>query len=124
MSAEYPESNVAGPPLGGVAPPLQCNRIIDGTFEAPVHCGAEGKWHVIWNLDAENGICCDKHADEVRRRWVYVGFHPYEMVCSIQGAHWLHDEDRCVVTDDDLGLTEAALASVANPSPCAVEYQP
>lgn len=112
--SEYPESNVCGPPLGGVAPALQCNRMMGGTFEDPIYCGAEGKWHVIWNLQAENGICCDSHADEVRQRWAYAGLHPYEMVCSIRGARWLHDEDRCVVTDEDLGLTEHIQIEVAS----------
>ncbi len=103
--ADYPESSTFGPPIGGVAPPLQCNRVLSGSFDDPTYCGRPGEWHIIWNYEAENGITCQEHADEARRRWVFVGMHPYSEVCSIRGARWLADEDRCVVDDDDLGLS-------------------
>lgn len=94
------------PPLGQVAPPLQCNRLMSGAFDAPEpdYCGKPAKWHIIWTSDGENGIACDEHADEARRLWVYFGLHAYEPVCSIRGARYLPDEDRCVVDDGDLGL--------------------
>lgn len=95
------------PPLGGVAPPLQCNRILNDDLEHPDHCGKPGKWHIIWTADTENGIACDEHADEARRRWVYFGMHPYDPVCSMPGAMYLVAEDRCVVDEGLLGLVDA-----------------
>lgn len=100
------------PPLGGNAPPLQCNRLMGGTFDEPELCGKPGAWHVIWDLDLNNGICCDEHAEEARRLWVFIGFHPYSEVCSIGGARWLPDKDICVVDDDDLGLAIGGVVSI------------
>lgn len=103
------------PRLSGVAPPLACTREVGGTPERPTHCGRPATTHIIWNMQAENGLACDEHAVEARR-WAYAGMHPYEMVCSIGGARWLPDEDRCVVDDDDLGLEATAEMALSNGS--------
>jgi hypothetical protein len=100
------------PPIGGHAPALQCNRLTGGTFDQPDYCGRPGTWHIIWTADAENGIACDEHADEARRLWVYFGLHAYDPVCSMPGATYLPDEDRCVIDEDSLGLTAAAAVEV------------
>lgn len=90
------------PPLMGVAPPLQCNRVTgahDGEY-----CGREGKWHIIWTADCENGIACDEHADEAKRLWVYFGLHPYEMACSMPGSRYFADIDKCLPLGEEPAL--------------------
>lgn len=102
-------------PLGGHAPPLQCNRIVNGsTFDAPDHCGREAKWHVIWTEDLENGLCCDEHMEEVLAKWMFYARHPYRMECSMPGAVYLHDANVCLVDEDGLELEQPELA-VASP---------
>jgi hypothetical protein len=95
------------PPLGGHAPPLQCNRAFNAALTD--HCGKPATWHIIWTSDAENGLVCDEHANEARRRWAFVGIHPYEMSCSMPGARYLADENRCVVDEGLLGIEAVAL---------------
>lgn len=93
------------PPLGGAAPPLQCNRALEGPLDNPTrYCGKPGTWHIIWTADCENGIACDEHYAEAKSRWVFYAAHPYEPVCSMPGAVFLVDENRCVVDEDLLGF--------------------
>jgi hypothetical protein len=96
------------PPLGGVAPPLQCNRWMGGTFGGgdEICCGREGKWHIMWTSDLENGICCDDHYQEARARWAFYAAHEYRPDCSMPGAVYIFAENRCVVDEDGLGLEE------------------
>jgi hypothetical protein len=105
------------PPLGGVAPPLQCLRLLAGTPGGgdEIHCGREGKWHIIWTSDCENGICCDEHYAETRDRWAYFAAHEYRMECSMPGAVYIFAENRCVIDEDGLGLRDL-VASVTQPA--------
>lgn len=111
------------PPLGGIAPPLQCNRWLPGGGALgsgdEKHCGREGKWHVIWTADCENGICCHEHYDEVRRLWAYYAAHEYRMECSMPGAVFIEAENRCVVDEDGLGLRELVSARAVPPPEAA-----
>jgi hypothetical protein len=78
----------------GVAPPLTCTRI---------GCDADATWHVIWTADGENGMCCDKHETEARRRWVFYAIHPYRLECSADDArvYWLIDGSSICLHPDD-----------------------
>jgi hypothetical protein len=44
----------------------------------------------------ENGLACDEHADEARSRWVFYAIHPYEMACSMPGAVYSEELNRCL----------------------------
>lgn len=90
-------------PLGGVAPPLQCNRVVGGTLggDDEEYCGKDATWHVIWTSDLENGLACDEHMDEIRRRWMFFAVHPYEPTCSMPDAVYVYDENRCVIDEDE-----------------------
>jgi hypothetical protein len=79
------------------------------------HCGKPAVTHVIWDAEMRNGLVCHEHAQEAAARWFPIGMHPYEMVCSIGGARWIPDEDRCVVDDEDLGLSVVADLVLAVP---------
>lgn len=98
-----------GPPIGGVAPPLQCNRLFNNDFRHPVYCGKPATWHIMWTADLENGIACDEHAQEARERWVFYAIHEYEPACSMAdfGAVYVHAINRCVI-DGDPSLEAAA----------------
>jgi hypothetical protein len=94
------------PADGGGAPQGVCGRWL-GT--AP--CGAAGTHHVIWDNDTQNGCICAEHATEIRRRWVYVGLHPYTAACaSVRSGRviWLPSEDRCVIDGTGVSVAEAA----------------
>lgn len=100
------------PPMGGVAPPLQCNRDLNGNPGSGDErlCGREGKWHIIWTSDLENGICCDEHYDEARKRWGFYAVHPYKPDCSMPGAVYVFADNVCVVDEDGLDLPELVAA--------------
>lgn len=82
------------PPMFGTAPPLTCTRI---------GCDADATWHVLWTADLENGLCCDEHYAETRRRWVYYAAHPYEPICSGENVllAWREDGTSCCTRPDD-----------------------
>lgn len=63
------------PPLFGIAPGLQCNRLMGGSDDVADACGKPATWHIFWTPDLENGICCDHHAAEARSRWVFYAIH-------------------------------------------------
>ena len=101
------------PPMiedAGTAPAMQCSRWLGDR-----NCGAEAKFHVIWTLHMDNGLVCDEHAAEARRRWVFIGFHPYEMTCSRPRALWLADRDVCVLPGDERLLARAGAAGGETP---------
>jgi hypothetical protein len=79
-------------------------------------CGAAGTHHIIWDYDMRNGCICAEHAAEARRKWVFIGLHPYTVACASSGpntrAFWLHKEDRCVLPGDD-GYAAALAAEAA-----------
>lgn len=80
------------------APGLRCSRSDDnyGTNQCP----ADAEHHVIWDIETmRNGLCCGFHMLEAERLWRFDFSHPYDPVCSIAGAEFLHDENRCVVPD-------------------------
>jgi hypothetical protein len=63
-------------------------------------CGAAATHHVIWDVDYTNGAMCAGHVTECRRRWVYIGLHPYigDCVAFTQGrAEWDATQDRGVI---------------------------
>lgn len=91
------------PPLGDIAPPLQCNRLLEWPDQAS-RCGKPATWHVIWTSDMENGLACDEHYDEARSTWAYFAVHPYRMECSMPGAVYVHAENVCRTDEDSLGL--------------------
>lgn len=96
------------PSLAGIAPPLQCNRVVEGSMVTPVNCGRPATRHVFWTPKGENGLCCDEHYDEARQKWVFWTAHEYRMECSMPGA-WVtfddDDESFCYVNEAELGLS-------------------
>lgn len=68
--------------------PLSCSH--DG-------CDADAEWHVVWNSNGDNGLCCHPHMLEVRRRWVYLSAHRYQLTCSVQTARFADRTNGCVV---------------------------
>ena len=92
-------------PTGGVAPPLQCNRVLRGPLEAPeAYCGRPAEWHVLWDREVNNGLCCQEHYEEVCDRWVYLAAHEYDMACSMPGAVYDPGRNVCLVDQSLLGL--------------------
>lgn len=90
----------------GPAPSGVCSRWLE---DSP--CGAAATHHVIWSTDMRNGARCPEHERETRRKWVYVGLHPYTVACAAGGrAEWIEDEDRCVLAEPQ---PHRALASEA-----------
>lgn len=80
------------------APGLRCSRADDGT--GTNQCPNDATHHVIWDVESmENGLCCDFHLVEAENRWGFDFSHPYNPVCSIAGAVFLPNENRCVVPD-------------------------
>lgn len=102
--------NEFGPPIGGVAPPLQCNRIVHGDLAGRGYCGREATWHIMWTADMENGLACDEHAQEARELWVFYAIHEYESACSMadMGAMYFHDINRCLLPGDLREIKAAA----------------
>jgi hypothetical protein len=80
------------------APGLRCSRSDDGA--GTNQCPNDATAHVIWDVETMvNGLCCDFHLIEAQNRWGYDYSHPYDPVCSIAGALFLPDENRCVVAE-------------------------
>lgn len=102
------------PPLGDEQPAglLTCCYGTD-----PDLCGAPATWHIFWTLDGENGLACERHADEADQRWTRYDRHPVCGTCNLPGSEvrWSWDEPpgRCVwaVSDE----TFLALAAEAPP---------
>lgn len=90
------------PPIGGHAPPLRCGYLTAWPDEAS-QCPNDARWHIIWTSDVENSIDCDEHAESARRRYAFYAIHEYRMECSMPGAVFNHDLNRCEV---DEGLLE------------------
>ena len=84
------------------APPLVCSRWMgDGG------CGQPAEFHVIWDESLNNGMCCKEHMVEALDRWGVYAFHDYDPVCSIAGARYNHQRNRCEADFGDLPtLTE------------------
>lgn len=83
------------PPFpNGHAPGLECSR-----WMSDRHCGKPATWHIIWTPAGENGLCCNTHMDEARHTWSFLAAHPYDPICSVAGAVFVHAENHCVVTD-------------------------
>lgn len=97
--------NAPMPPLGGHAPPLQCNRLLRWPDESS-KCGRPATFHIVWTADLENGLACDEHMAEAKTKWCFFAVHLYRMECSMPGAIYLHEENVCVVDEDGLGLHE------------------
>lgn len=95
------------PPLGEQCGPIQCSRLLRFPDEGS-RCPRDATHHVIWDEAIENGICCDEHTAEARG-WDHFAIHAYEMTCSMPGAMFLLDENRCVV-DEDLAFAGTAAA--------------
>lgn len=63
-------------------------------------CGTPATWHIVWDLNLENGLACDPHMAEARARLVFVDRHHVGPDCSMPGVHWDFDNKRCVYPDD------------------------
>lgn len=113
--------NDFGPPIGGVAPPLQCNRIVTGDLDGRGYCGRPATWHIMWTADCENGLACDEHAQEAREWWAFYAIHEYEPACSMSdfGALYYHDLNRCIIPGDP--SLEAAAEQEAPLTPASEE---
>lgn len=48
----------------------------------------------------ENGLACDEHLAEARRRFAYYDRHPLGPACGQSGAAWFWEEKRCGYPDD------------------------
>lgn len=97
--------NELTPPLfDEVAPASVCSRWM-GTSP----CGAVATWHVIWDLEMNNGAVCEDHKAEARRLWVFIGMHPYSPACAAGGL-WFPAEDVCRIEGTD---QQAAVAAEA-----------
>lgn len=72
-------------------------------------CGKPGTWHIIWTLDAENGVACGEHYEYVKRNFAFVCAHSRGPDCMMPGSFVKWDENRCVVEGDPIdGPTLAA----------------
>ena len=91
----------------GHAPGGVCSRWMD---DSP--CGAAATHHVIWDYEMHNGCVCPAHADEARKLWVYVGFHPWAGACSAAGVpEWIESEDICVIPGSPAGAMTREMAA-------------
>jgi hypothetical protein len=94
------------PPLGPVEDGIviastgTCGRAIGGWGKL---CGAPAKWHIIWDLDTENGLACDEHADEARSLWCPIQVHERGPDCAMPGSMWIEEERRCVTEGTEHG---------------------
>lgn len=62
-------------------------------------CGADGTWHVMWNIAAEVSFACDPHMDLARSRFVFVDSHRIGPACGMPGALWDLGNKQCVHPD-------------------------
>ncbi|MEU0098207.1 hypothetical protein [Streptomyces sp. NPDC006267] len=68
----------------------------------PADCGAPGTWHVMWDRSScANSVTCGEHMSLIQRRWVYDDRHPISPDCTMPGALWQHDDQRCAVPGED-----------------------
>lgn len=90
------------PPKGlGRAPALVC-----GFGSSPTdYCGEPATWHVFWTSDLDNGLQCDFHHDFARSHYVFYADHPYDPVCSLKGARYDEENNRCFIQEEDDWLT-------------------
>lgn len=93
------------PPVGGHAPPLLCSRLRNWPIPSS-RCPNEATHHVMWNEDGDNGLVCEEHRLEAVAQWKPMAVHPYEMACSMPGALFVHDENRCVIDEEWLGVSK------------------
>ena len=94
------------PPLGDIAPGLECSRWMGNH-----NCGRAGIWHIFWTADGENSIACDAHMLEALERWAPVTSHLYDPICSIPGAAVVMPDDGpsyCYVPDEGSEVEAAA----------------
>lgn len=70
-------------------------------------CGADGTWHVMWNVAAEVSFACDPHMDRARSRFVFVDSHRIGSDCGMPGALWDLNDKRCVYPNEPLAESVA-----------------
>ncbi|MEV7492229.1 hypothetical protein AB0O08_15920 [Streptomyces anulatus] len=84
---------------------------------APADCGAPGAWHVMWDRSSrDNSITCAEHMDLIQQRWVYDDRHPISPDCTMPGALWQHDNERCAVPDSNEHLRAPAALTITAPA--------
>jgi hypothetical protein len=82
------------PQMFGTAPPMTCSR---------VGCGRSATFHVIWTAEMDNGLCCDDHMEEARRRWRCYAHHDYDPgFCSHPQASFEFSINKCVIPLEDV----------------------
>jgi hypothetical protein len=89
-------------PLGTQRPhgDTACARLTAGG-----HCGRPSTHHILWTCDAENGVACEEHFAEARRRWAFYDHHPLGPFCTMPGTEWvlswLNPPGECVLPVDE-----------------------
>lgn len=102
------------PPIGRILDTSQqrCGFSPGDTDETT--CNAPATWHIVWDVDLENGLACDQHMT-CAQQYAYLDRHEVTPDCSIPGSMWDFDGRRCLVE----GATDSDAAALA--LPCHVE---
>lgn len=72
-------------------------------------CHHDATWHILWNAEADAALACDPHMAAARRRFVFVDSHRVGPDCSMPGALWDLDNQRCVYPDEPTKESAAAV---------------
>jgi hypothetical protein len=96
-------------PKGRLNPTQTCGRLIAGAF-----CGSLAEWHVLWDDELDNAICCQRHFKEAAETWRIKDAHQYRFPCTQPKALWSFDDHCCVLPDEE-GTTPGRVAAVEQP---------
>lgn len=84
---------MTSPPLGATLDPGRlCARVVAGRFGVSgeeVLCLEPGVRHFLWDRTMENGMTCQRHADEAIERGWGIDSHPMNDVCAMPGIVWV-----------------------------------
>lgn len=63
------------------------------------HCGQPAAWHILWTVQADHSLTCTEHMADALKQWVFLDRHPISPDCTMPGALWSWDGNRCEIPD-------------------------